>query len=136
MVKFDISSLKYDDKGLIPAVVQDSSSLEVLMVAWMNKISLEKTINTNLATFWSRSRNSLWVKGLTSGNTQKVDEVRFDCDRDCILLLVTPKGPACHTNRRTCFYTELVADTEKIILNPEVYFNIFIIFSREYPDSL
>ncbi|MDA8811322.1 phosphoribosyl-AMP cyclohydrolase [Amylibacter sp.] len=120
MVKFDISSLKYDDKGLIPAVVQDSSSLEVLMVAWMNKISLEKTINTNLATFWSRSRNSLWVKGLTSGNTQKVDEVRFDCDRDCILLLVTPKGPACHTNRRTCFYTELVSDTEKIILNPEV----------------
>lgn len=120
MDKFNISSLKFDDKGLIPTVVQDSSTLEVLMVAYMNRLSLEKTIETNLATFWSRSRNNLWVKGLTSGNTQKVDTIRFDCDRDCILLLVTPEGPACHTNRRNCFYTELVEGSESIILNPQV----------------
>ena len=120
MIKFDISSLKFNENGLIPAVVQSSSTLEVLMVAWMNKVAIEKTIETNLATFWSRSRKCLWVKGLTSGNTQKVDKVRFDCDRDCILLLVTPEGPACHTNRRNCFYTELEEGSENIILNPEI----------------
>ena len=120
MIKFDISSLKFNENGLIPAVVQSSSTLEVLMVAWMNKVAIEKTIETNLATFWSRSRNNLWPKGLTSGNTQMVKSLRFDCDRDCILLLVEPNGPACHTNRRNCFYTELVEGEEHTILNPEI----------------
>ena len=114
-----VDEILWNSDGLAPAIAQDAKTGVVLMVAWMNKISLEKTIESRLATFWSRSRKCLWVKGLTSGNTQKVDKVRFDCDRDCILLLVTPEGPACHTNRRNCFYTELEEGSENIILNPE-----------------
>lgn len=98
-----IDSLKLNDAGLIPAIVQDHSTGEVLMMAWMNLAALELTLKTRKGTYWSRSRKSLWVKGETSGHTQKVVEVRLDCDRDTILLKVDQTGPACHTNTRSCF---------------------------------
>ncbi len=93
----------WDAQGLAPAIVQDAQSGEVLMLAWMNRESLQRTLDSGLATFWSRSRAALWVKGETSGNTQRVRSVRLDCDRDAILLRVDPAGPACHTGARSCF---------------------------------
>lgn len=95
--------VKWDAQGLAPAIVQDAQSGEVLMLAWMNRESLSRTLETGLATFWSRSRGELWVKGATSGNKQEVRAVRLDCDRDAILLRVDPHGPACHTGARSCF---------------------------------
>ena len=99
--------IKYDANGLVPAVVQNVNTGEVLMVAWMNAEALALTRSTHLAHFWSRSRQSLWLKGETSGNTMQVSEIRLDCDADTLLLLVLPAGPACHTGERTCFYRTL-----------------------------
>jgi phosphoribosyl-AMP cyclohydrolase len=99
--------LKFDERGLIPAVVQDQDSGEVLMVAWMNAEALEKTRITGQAHFWSRSREKLWRKGETSGNVLSVHEIRVDCDADTLLLRVKPAGPACHTGERSCFYRVL-----------------------------
>ncbi len=99
--------LKYDQKGLIPAVVQDVRTGEVLMVAWMNAESLELSRQTGEAHFWSRSRQKLWRKGETSGNVLRIQEIRVDCDEDVLLLRVIPAGPACHTGQRTCFYRTL-----------------------------
>lgn len=99
--------LKYDANGLIPCVVQDADTLEVLMVAWMNAESLRMTQETGETVFWSRSRQELWHKGATSGNTQKVVEIRYDCDGDTLLALVEPAGPACHTGATSCFFRTL-----------------------------
>jgi phosphoribosyl-AMP cyclohydrolase len=96
--------IKYDANGLVPAIVQDAFSKDVLMMAWMNAESLRLTLETGETVFWSRSRGELWHKGATSGNTQRVVEVRVDCDADTLLVLVEPAGPACHTGARTCFY--------------------------------
>lgn len=98
-----MTDLKYDANGLIPAVVQQHDTGEVLMVAWMNAESVRRTIETGTTWFWSRSRGEFWNKGATSGNTQRVIEVRADCDADTILVLVDSPGPACHTGARTCF---------------------------------
>jgi len=95
--------LVFDDAGLLPVVVQDRASGDVLMVAWANAEALERTAETGLAHFWSRSRKTLWRKGETSGNGLRVIEARADCDRDTLLLVVDPEGPACHTGTRTCF---------------------------------
>ncbi len=95
--------VKWDAQGLAPAIVQDAASGEVLMLAWMNRESLRRTLETRLATFWSRSRGELWVKGSTSGNTQTVRALSLDCDQDAILVRVDPAGPACHTGARSCF---------------------------------
>ena len=95
--------LVFDDAGLLPVVVQDRASGDVLMVAWANAEALERTAETGLAHFWSRSRKTLWRKGETSGNGLRVVEARADCDRDTLLLVVDPEGPACHTGARTCF---------------------------------
>ncbi len=95
--------LKFDERGLIPAIVQDASTREVLTLAYMNRESLERTIVTGETWFWSRSRNELWHKGETSGNTQKVVDLVSDCDGDAIVVLVNPAGPACHTGARSCF---------------------------------
>lgn len=99
--------VKYDANGLIPAIVQDSATGEVLMMAYMNAESLEKTLASKEAWFWSRSRQELWHKGATSGSIMRVREVLVDCDQDTILLRVDPQGPACHTGNRTCFYRQL-----------------------------
>ena len=99
--------LNYDERGLIPAVVQDARDGQVLMVAWMNAEALQLTRSTGLAHFWSRSRGKLWRKGETSGNTMQVQEIRIDCDADTVLLRVLPAGPACHTGERSCFYRSL-----------------------------
>ena len=99
--------LKYDEKGLIPAVIQDAESSEVLMVAYMNKESFEITLKEKRTCFWSRSRETLWRKGETSGHVQKVIEIRADCDADCLLIKVEQTGPACHTGERSCFFNRL-----------------------------
>jgi len=107
---FDVETLKFDLHGLIPAIVQDYDNGEVLMMAFMNRISLEKTLETGLCHYWSRSRGKLWLKGETSGNTQTVREVYYDCDADCILVKVDQKTAACHTGNRSCFFTKIEAD--------------------------
>jgi phosphoribosyl-AMP cyclohydrolase / phosphoribosyl-ATP pyrophosphohydrolase len=99
-----IQNLKFDDRGLITAVVQDDGSDEILMVAHMNAESLAKTLQTGETWFWSRSRQELWHKGATSGATQRVVDLRFDCDGDALLVRVNPQGPACHTGERSCFF--------------------------------
>ena len=94
----------YDDRGLAPAIVQDAATKEVLMLAWVDAEAVRRTLDTGTTWFWSRSRSEYWNKGATSGNTQKVVEVRYDCDADALLMLVDPAGPACHTGEQTCFY--------------------------------
>lgn len=100
----DIASLTYNADGLIPCIVQDATSKEVLMMAWMNEESLALTLEQKTTWFWSRSRQELWHKGETSGNAQELVELRYDCDADTLLALVNAAGPACHTGERSCFY--------------------------------
>lgn len=116
---FDPSSLTFNDAGLVPAIAQDAETLEVLMLAWMNAESIAKTIETRRVTYWSRSRQSFWVKGETSGHVQELVDLRYDCDRDCLLVLVNQSGPACHTGRRTCFYTAVRDGREIELMTPE-----------------
>jgi len=103
-----IPELKYNEEGLIPAIVQDVNSNDVLMMAYMNRASLEKTMETGQTCFWSRSRQKFWTKGKTSGNIQLVKEIRYDCDEDTLLIKVDQRGAgACHTGERTCFYRKI-----------------------------
>ncbi|WP_343116170.1 phosphoribosyl-AMP cyclohydrolase [Ostreiculturibacter nitratireducens] len=118
-MRFDPATLAYDARGLIPAIAQDARSGEVLMLAWMNEGAVTRTLETGRVTYWSRSRNAFWVKGETSGHVQKLVDFRFDCDRDCLLVLVEQEGPACHTNRRSCFYTAVRDGAEVEIMTPE-----------------
>ena len=104
-----MENLKFGSNGLVTTVVQDVTTKDVLMVAWMSAESLQKTIESGETWFWSRSRQELWHKGATSGSTQKVVEIRYDCDGDTLLVLVQPAGPACHTGEQTCFYRALVS---------------------------
>ena len=99
-----LSELHFNEVGLIPVVVQDATVGDVLMVAWMNKEAIEKTLSTSRMTYWSRSRQCFWVKGETSGNTQELVELIADCDRDCLLAHVKQVGVACHTGARSCFF--------------------------------
>ncbi len=103
-----LSEIKYGANGLVPAIVQDADTHEVLTLAYMNAESLRRTMETGETVFWSRSRQELWHKGATSGNVQRVVEVRVDCDADTLLIRVQPAGPACHTGERTCFYRKIV----------------------------
>ena len=107
--------IKFDINGLIPAIVQDVDSKEVLMLAYMNEESFSQTLETGQTHFWSRSRRELWHKGATSGNTQDVIDIKLDCDGDTLLVLVKPAGPACHTGEYTCFHNpvEPIANLEK-----------------------
>jgi phosphoribosyl-AMP cyclohydrolase / phosphoribosyl-ATP pyrophosphohydrolase len=100
----ELPALKFDSQGLIPVIAQDADTGEVLMFAYATKEALEKTLETKQAHYFSRSRNELWHKGATSGNTQEIVEVRFDCDEDVVLYRVKPNGPACHTGEQSCFY--------------------------------
>ena len=117
-MQFDPARLTYDANGLIPCIAQDHVSGEVLMMAWMSADSLARTLQTGAMTYWSRSRSSFWAKGETSGHVQRLVELRIDCDRDCLLALVTQVGPACHTNRRSCFYTAVRDGVEVVISAP------------------
>lgn len=103
----ELPELKYNEAGLIPCIVQDARTHEVLMMAWMSEESLELTLERGETVFWSRSRQELWHKGATSGNVQHVEEIRYDCDADTLLALVHPAGPACHTGAVSCFYRTL-----------------------------
>jgi phosphoribosyl-AMP cyclohydrolase / phosphoribosyl-ATP pyrophosphohydrolase len=100
-------NIKWDDKGLVPAIIQDESTLEVLMLGYMNEESLKLTLESGHAWFWSRSRHELWHKGATSGNYLEVKEVRYDCDADALLVKAKPAGPTCHTGNQSCFYRQL-----------------------------
>ncbi len=119
MPDFEPASLRYDARGLIPAIAQDRTTGAVLMLAWMNADSVAETLRTGRVTYWSRSRQALWRKGETSGHVQRLVEMRFDCDRDTLLLLVDQTGPACHTNRLSCFYTVVDERAERVILEPQ-----------------
>ena len=111
-MEFDVKNLVFNGEGLIPAIAQDFDSNEVLMMAWMNAEAVKLTLQTGRVTYWSRSRQAMWVKGETSGHIQRLVEFRLDCDRDCLLLLIEQTGPACHTNRRSCFYITVQDGTE------------------------
>ncbi|MEO1106801.1 MAG: phosphoribosyl-AMP cyclohydrolase [Pseudomonadota bacterium] len=117
-IVFDPATLKYNEAGLVPAIAQDHASGEVLMMAWMNAQAIERTLETGRVTYWSRSRQSFWIKGESSGHTQELIDFRVDCDRDCLLVLVDQKGPACHTNRRSCFYTAIRDGDETELMKP------------------
>jgi len=106
--RLPIADLCFDQQGLIPAIIQQSGSGEVLMMAWMNAESLRRTLESGETWFWSRSRSELWHKGATSGNIQQVKDIRVDCDADCLLVVVDSPGPACHTGQRSCFYREVI----------------------------
>ncbi len=117
-MNFDPQTLRYDEKGLIPAIAQDHASGQVLMMAWMNRDAVAQTLATGKVTYWSRSRQAFWVKGETSGHVQKLVDFRFDCDRDCLLVLVEQSGPACHTRRQSCFYTAVRDGVEVELMAP------------------
>jgi len=113
-----IDSIKFDVHGLMPTVAQDALSGQVLMVAWMNRESFEATLETGYAHYYSRSRKKLWKKGESSGHVQKVLEMYLDCDRDTLLLKIEQTGPACHTNRISCFYHQRQGENWQIIADP------------------
>ena len=115
---FDPASLKFDALGLLPCIAQDHATGEVLMLAWMNAEAVARTLETGRVTYWSRSRAAFWLKGETSGHHQRLVELRLDCDRDCLLALVDQEGPACHTNRRSCFYTAVRGGEEVVLSEP------------------
>ena len=117
-MSFDPATLRFNDQGLLTAIAQDHETGDVLMLAWMNAESVARTLETGRVTYWSRSRQEFWVKGATSGHMQELVEMRIDCDRDCLLLLVKQTGAACHTGRRSCFYTALRDGDETEIMTP------------------
>jgi phosphoribosyl-AMP cyclohydrolase len=119
MTHFDPENLTFNEQGLLPVIAQDHESGEILMLAWMNAESVARTLETKKVTYWSRSRQAFWVKGETSGNVQTLVDLRVDCDRDCLLAIVNQVGPACHTNRRSCFYTSVVDGDERELMKPE-----------------
>ena len=111
-----IEQLAFNEQGLIPVITQDAETKDVLMFAWMNKVALEQTLSTKRVTYWSRSRQQLWVKGETSGHTQSLVSMAFDCDGDTVLCQVIQSGAACHTGRPNCFYLEVDTDHRKVIV--------------------
>ena len=115
---FDPAGLRYDAAGLIPCIAQDHATGEVLMLAWMTAEAVAETLETKRVTYWSRSRQALWRKGETSGHVQRLVDLRLDCDRDCLLARVEQTGPACHTNRKSCFYTALRDGAEVELSRP------------------
>ncbi|MDP5366683.1 MAG: phosphoribosyl-AMP cyclohydrolase [Paracoccaceae bacterium] len=115
---FDPATLVYNDAGLIPAIAQDDATNEILMMAWMNADAVARTLQTGHVTYWSRSRQAFWIKGESSGHRQELVDLRLDCDRDCLLVRVRQVGPACHTNRRSCFYTAVRNGVEVELMQP------------------
>ncbi len=118
-MRFDPANLTFNADGLLPAIAQDAASGEVLMLAWMNAEAVARTLETGQVTYWSRSRQEFWIKGATSGHVQELVSMRIDCDRDCLLVQVRQTGPACHTGRRTCFYTDVTEGSEVELMQSE-----------------
>jgi phosphoribosyl-AMP cyclohydrolase len=118
-MSFDPMTLMYDSNGLIPCIAQQDDTGEVLMMAWMNADAVAMTLQTKRVTYWSRSRQAFWIKGETSGHTQELIDLRLDCDRDCLLAVVRQIGAACHTNRRSCFYTSVTSGNEVELMGPQ-----------------
>lgn len=114
-----LAGLRFDERGLIPAIAQQYDSGEVLMLAWMSADSLRETLSSGRVCYWSRSRAAFWRKGESSGHVQQLVDFRWDCDADCLLLLVEQTGPACHTNRRSCFYNALRDGAPTVIAEPQ-----------------
>ncbi|MGH1426353.1 MAG: phosphoribosyl-AMP cyclohydrolase [Arenicella sp.] len=112
-----LDNLQYNADGLVPVITQDASSMKILMMAWMNRESIEKSLATKCMTYWSRSRQSFWIKGETSGNTQLLKQMSIDCDGDSILCLVEQKGGACHTGRPNCFYWDVNSVENKVVMS-------------------
>jgi len=113
-----LAQLSFNEAGLIPVIAQQHDTGEVLMMAWMNAEALLETLSTGCVCYWSRSRQGLWRKGESSGNTQKLVELRIDCDGDTLLCLVDQKGPACHTDRTNCFYLQVEGEQLSVVANP------------------
>ncbi|MHB9028632.1 MAG: phosphoribosyl-AMP cyclohydrolase [Candidatus Latescibacterota bacterium] len=128
-----IDDIKFDEKGLAPAICQDAETGDILMFAWMNRESLEKTIETGVMTYWSRSRKKLWVKGESSGNTQTVREMRVDCDGDCLLFKVTTNGvgAACHDGYRSCFFRALDDGSKEFTITDERVFDPHEVYGKQ-----
>jgi phosphoribosyl-ATP pyrophosphohydrolase/phosphoribosyl-AMP cyclohydrolase len=120
----DFTDIKFNEAGLIPAIVQDYHTRQVLMMAWMNEETLKQSIESGLATFYSRSRQEVWVKGATSGNTQHIVGIEYDCDGDTLLLQVNPDGPACHTGSISCFYRTLSANQDLKKGNADILYKL------------
>ncbi len=122
-----LDTIKFDENGLVAAIAQQYDSKEVLMLAWMNRESIEETLKTNQVCYYSRSRAKLWRKGETSGQTQELKEMQIDCDGDAVLLLVDQKGVACHTGRRQCFFNSVkdgkIAENQKVLMDPEMLYH-------------
>lgn len=122
-----LKEIKFDADGLVAAIAQQYDSKEVLMLAWMNAESIEETLKTNQVCYYSRSRQKLWRKGETSGQTQKLIEMQIDCDGDAVLLLVDQKGVACHTGRRQCFFNSVkdgkIIENQKVLIDPDTLYN-------------
>jgi len=118
-----LSLVKFNDQGLVPVIAQDAQNGEVLMMAWMNRDTLKKTVETGLMYYWSRSRQKVWLKGETSGHTQKVKEIRFDCDADTLLMKIEQKGGACHDGYRSCFFRMVQDGGKKIAISGEKLFS-------------
>jgi phosphoribosyl-ATP pyrophosphohydrolase len=125
----DLSTIKYNDAGLVPAIVQDYNTRQVLMMAWMNEDALKQSIATKKATFYSRSRQQLWVKGETSGNFQTIISIDYDCDGDTLLLQVVPAGPACHTGNTSCFYRNMMTDETNALGNIDILPKLFALIA-------
>lgn len=126
-----LDAVKYDTNGLVPAIAQDDTTGDILMMAWMNRESLEETVRTKKAVYWSRSRRSLWRKGEESGNVQEVHSIHFDCDADVILLRINQiGGAACHTGHRTCFYREVSPDGNNLIEHGEILFDPKTVYKK------
>lgn len=122
MDKF-LSQVKFNDQGLVPVIAQDAKNGEVLMMAWMNRETLKKTVESGLMHYWSRSRQKVWLKGETSGHTQKVKEIRFDCDGDTLLMKIEQKGGACHEGYRSCFFRVVRDGGKRIEISGEKLFS-------------
>ena len=115
---FDPQTLKYDANGILPVISQCAKNGEVLMLAWMNSDAVVQTLETKKVTYWSRSRKEFWIKGETSGHTQALVDLRYDCDQDCLLAIVLQQGPACHTKRRSCFHTSVITGQPRVLSKP------------------
>ncbi|MEP4198109.1 MAG: phosphoribosyl-AMP cyclohydrolase [Aliishimia sp.] len=113
-MQFDPKNLTFNSDGLLPAIAQDAQNGEILMLAWMNAEAVARTLHSGRVTYWSRSRQEFWVKGDTSGHVQELVSMAIDCDRDCLLVKVNQTGAACHTGRRSCFYTDVTNGTEVV----------------------